>query len=186
MIPRGFTLVEILVVMFILSIIASVALPELSSSNSYKLDLAAEELAIGLRFTRDESVRTGLPHAFSINGEDSVIEEKYIMIYKAHLNDTLNASDLLYHPVSKQAFNYVFYEKMGGVKIVSSIRSFHFKIGATDSDYFVFFDKEGKPFRYDSPPFDFYNLYHSGKIDIEYKGLTKSVVLDPGGRVWIQ
>jgi prepilin-type N-terminal cleavage/methylation domain-containing protein len=183
---RGVTLLETLVVMFILGIIASVALPDLSSSNSYKLDRAAEELAMGLRFARDESVRTGLPHAFSINGEDSAIEEKYIMVYKAHLADTLNATDLLYHPVSKQTFNYVFYEKMGGVKIVSSIRSFHFKKGATDSEYFVFFDKEGKPFRYDSPPFDYYNLYHSGKILIEYKGLEKSVVLEPGGWVSIQ
>jgi prepilin-type N-terminal cleavage/methylation domain-containing protein len=55
----GFTLAEILVVVAIAAIIARVALPLLSSQDSKKLEVAAQETGNALRFAVNEARRTG-------------------------------------------------------------------------------------------------------------------------------
>ena len=54
----GFTLVEMLIAMVILGIVATVALPLLSSNDPQKLSVAAEETANTLRFALSEAKRT--------------------------------------------------------------------------------------------------------------------------------
>ena len=56
---RGFTLVEMLIVIAILGIVAKVAIPLLSSNDPQKLSVAAEETANLLRFALSEAKRTG-------------------------------------------------------------------------------------------------------------------------------
>lgn len=55
----GFTLAEMLVTVAILGVVAAVAIPLLSSGDSTKLDVAAEETANLLRFAMSEARRTG-------------------------------------------------------------------------------------------------------------------------------
>jgi prepilin-type N-terminal cleavage/methylation domain-containing protein len=57
--PEGFSLTEILVVVSILAILAVVAVPLLSSQDSKKLDVAAEEVGNALRVALNEAGRTG-------------------------------------------------------------------------------------------------------------------------------
>ncbi|MEQ1601437.1 MAG: prepilin-type N-terminal cleavage/methylation domain-containing protein [Methylophilaceae bacterium] len=54
----GFTLVEILVVVAILGVVATVALPLLGNNDPQKLNVAAEETANTLRFALSEAKRT--------------------------------------------------------------------------------------------------------------------------------
>ena len=56
---EGFTLAEILLVVAIVAIIAGVALPLLSSQDSKKLDVAAQETGNALRFAVNEARSTG-------------------------------------------------------------------------------------------------------------------------------
>ena len=61
---QGYTLVELLVVIMILGVAASVAIPDISTTNPGKLKVAAEEFAQAMRFARSEAIRTGKPHGF--------------------------------------------------------------------------------------------------------------------------
>ena len=55
----GFTLVELLVVVVILGVVATVTLPLLNANDPQKLQVAAEETANTLRFALSEAKRTG-------------------------------------------------------------------------------------------------------------------------------
>ena len=55
----GFTLFELLIVVVLLGIIASAAIPMLASNDPQKLNVAAEETANTLRFALSEARRTG-------------------------------------------------------------------------------------------------------------------------------
>ncbi len=187
---RGFTLLETLVVMFILGIIASVALPDLSGSNSYKLDRAAEELAMGLRYARDESVRTGEPHAFDLIRPGTAVENKRVRIYKLNMADPaqFDSSFLLYHPISKHPFEYNFYDQMDGVIINSQLQNFSYDNPGSGfyNDERIFFDKEGKPFIYDNSFSPKYRVYESGHLRVEYNDQEKIIKVEAGGWVVIQ
>jgi type II secretion system protein H len=65
---RGFTLIEILVVCAIMAIVAGLAMVRIESSDSNRLDNAAEDLARLLEAARDESVIRGQSLAFSSDG----------------------------------------------------------------------------------------------------------------------
>ena len=61
---RGYTLVELVIVVTVLALIAAIAVPSLSSGPKKDLDLAAQEFAAAMRFARSESIRTGEPYGF--------------------------------------------------------------------------------------------------------------------------
>ena len=63
----GFSLAEILAVVLVLSIVAAVAIPNLSATDPNKLELASQEFAQAIRFARAEARRTGLPHGFELS-----------------------------------------------------------------------------------------------------------------------
>ncbi len=52
----GFSLAEILAVVLVLSIVAAVAIPNLSATDPNKLELASQEFAQAIRFARAESL----------------------------------------------------------------------------------------------------------------------------------
>ena len=96
----GFTLVEILIVVFILGITAIVVVPNLSPTDSKKLDQAANEVAQAIRFVRSEAIRTGQIHAITI----SQTTQK-ITTYKADLTTTtLGQEYILTHPIDKKSY----------------------------------------------------------------------------------
>jgi prepilin-type N-terminal cleavage/methylation domain-containing protein len=64
---HGVTLVELLVVIAILGIAAGAAIPFLSSTAPQRLDAATSAVADAIRFARNESIRTGIPHGFAIS-----------------------------------------------------------------------------------------------------------------------
>lgn len=59
---RGYTLTELLVVVALIALAASTALPSLRSSDAARLDLVANSVARALRFARSEALRLNVPH----------------------------------------------------------------------------------------------------------------------------
>ena len=98
---RGYSLLEILLVLSILGVVAVVAIPMFSSADPAKLNLAAEEIAEVMRFARSEAIRTGSPHGFS---QDS--SQKRVRIFRPDMSAapwTLVYD--VYHPVSKKLYD---------------------------------------------------------------------------------
>jgi len=66
--PRGFTLIEILVVCAIVAVMLGLVMVRLDQSDSNRLERAAEDLTRQLEAARDESVIRGQSVAFSSDG----------------------------------------------------------------------------------------------------------------------
>ena len=98
---QGYTLVELLIVISILGIAASVAIPDISTTNPGKIDLAAEEFAQAMRFARSEAIRTGQPHGFS--QQSSV---KRIRVFRTDTGTSPWSMIYdVYHPLSKHLYD---------------------------------------------------------------------------------
>ncbi len=107
---RGFTLLELLVVVTVLGVVAMVVIPRVAShGDGQKLTLAAAELANALRFARSEALRTGAECRVEI---DPAVETFRVV-------DA--GGTTLFHPVSKQPFvtDLGALPMAGGVDIVS-------------------------------------------------------------------
>ena len=69
---RGYTLVELVIVMLVMSILASIGVPMLATTHgSMKLDAGAREVVAALRYAQAVAVSSGTPHGveFDTNAE---------------------------------------------------------------------------------------------------------------------
>jgi prepilin-type N-terminal cleavage/methylation domain-containing protein len=67
---KGFSLLELLLVLMVLGLVAVAAIPGLSSSDNHRFELAAGEIAGAMRFARSEALRSGEPHGFQLQTSD--------------------------------------------------------------------------------------------------------------------
>lgn len=66
---RGFTLIEVLVVVTIMAIVTALVVVRLENSDRHRLSAAAERMAILLEGARDEAIASGRSVAISSDGE---------------------------------------------------------------------------------------------------------------------
>lgn len=64
--PRGFSLVEIMIVVALLGLVALVVVPSLATTRPAALDLAAAGFADAIRFARDQARLTGSVYGFEL------------------------------------------------------------------------------------------------------------------------
>lgn len=177
---RGISLVELVIVVVILGIVAAAAVPTLLSTDSYKLDLAASEVAEAIRYARSEAVRTGQATFLTIN---RVTQQ--ITIGKADLAASPVAmASVLIHPVSKKDYDFILSDLpvASGVRVTNTDDAFLYDtVGRGRS---LLFDATGTPEWMAGGTS--YRLT-SGEIRLGYADQEKIVRIAPlTGRVTIQ
>ncbi len=139
--PSGFSLVELTAVIAILGITALVVIPNFSSTDPYKLELAAEQVAQAIRFARSEAMRSGEHHGVTI----SQVTQKITVIKWDLTTDPVSVESIPYHPLNKQAFKFDVsgFSLAAGVLISNSDDIFLYSgIGRRRS---LIFDPQGVP-----------------------------------------
>ncbi len=79
---RGFSLIEMTLVIALVGMAALAALPTLSASRAPRLELAAARIATALRFARDAAVRSGQPHGVLFDPLGQVAEGREVTVYR--------------------------------------------------------------------------------------------------------
>lgn len=129
LLPAGFSLLELMVVLAVLAIVAAVAVPSFSPvSDHSRLELAVSELAGACRYARAEARRSGVAKGVKIDPD----RETYTVVDSDGVTG-------LYHPVSKKPFAVDFTQDrmLRGVDIVSA--------DGGSAAYTVGFNAAGRP-----------------------------------------
>ena len=136
---HGYTLVELLIVIIIMGVAASVAIPDISTTNPGKLKVAAEEFAQAMRFARSEAIRTGKPHGFR---QKSINKRIRVFSLDTSTSPWTPVYDIR-HPLSKQLYD-IRLDEHSFAAANSVIRNRVFR-GTCNTVRNVYFDAKGIP-----------------------------------------
>lgn len=173
---QGVTYIELMIVVLILAVISVIAIPESSSNNHRKLDLAAEEVTQAIRFARIEAMRTSTPYGvfFKTSTEEVKI---YRLVAETPTYD-------VYHPIDKKIYtlNLKIDRATEGVEIVSHSIQYQ---GVTGNKEYIGFNMHGNPKFFDAG-ID-HMLINAASITLSYAGQNRIINVSPMiGRVTTQ
>ena len=183
---QGFTLFELLLVVAIISIVATVAIPASAPSADQRLNTAAQEVIGALRYAQIEARRTGKFYGadFSV---DTVTSQRRIRVFSS---DSANPPNPVYdvmHPLDKKLYDRQLVSGSATAGVTISAATFYYRSGATlvVRDWAAF-DAAGTPDYY--PDASNYAAYSSAPdtsaVTLTYQGKSVQVLLDPvTGRV---
>jgi type IV fimbrial biogenesis protein FimT len=154
---RGFTLVELLIVVAIISIAALTAIPMMSSAASMQIRSAANMLAADLEYAKSLAISRA---------------QNFSVVFDA-ASDTYRIEDqdgnVLPHPV-KKGFDYIIDFQNDGRLDKVDIISVDF-----DSTSQVTFDYLGSPYNGSNSN----NALNSGVVNLQAGGITTTVTVEP-------
>jgi len=179
----GFTLVDVLLVVAILSMFAAIALPTSKPLDAARLDVAAQETANALRWARSEAIRNG-----------SVLDTSGTRIVGFDVSTTTNhvrVSDYsgyargsnMAHPIDKKTYDLDLANDSATRGVTVTSATFINQAGAAAGSTAIF-DADGNPYQYNigGTPAAVSPLT-SAVVVLAYNGATRTVTLESTGRV---
>lgn len=179
---QGHTLVEMLIVVTIVGLVATLAMPSLSSNDVAKLDAATGEVVDAIRFARSEAIRTGEGHGLTVSQDTQRVTVKQYDISVAPIITLATVT----HPISKQAYDFNVNTGAGTQGVTISNSSDVFDYGSPGRRRSLLFDASGTPiWIIGSSPTRY--LLVDGTVELSYSGRTRDVRVAPvTGRVTVQ
>lgn len=175
---QGYTLVQLLIAIVLMSMVAAVAIPVVSSQNAQKLDLAANEVAAALNFARSEAMRTGKYHGVRIGAADSRVR-----VFRLNTNP-LPPTEVynVVHPIDKKTYDILLGSAAFSSGASVSQSAFLFSLQPTSEA--ITFNPDGRPLlvRSTGQP----ALLVSGSARVSRNGDSRTITVEPEtGRVSI-
>ncbi len=182
----GFSLIELTVIVAILGITALVVIPDFSSTDPQRLELAANRVAEALRYAKREAIRTGGIRGVLVDTDDGEPLGKDITVFEPDLSASpFGILTKLTHPVSRQPYDF-FLEQSSttrGVEFASSAKPFSFE-GVSGSQNNLFFTAQGVPVWVEDSVL---SRFTGGDIQLTYGGQDIIITIQPvTGRVMVQ
>ena len=174
---RGYTLVELTLVVLVLGIMAAAVIPALTPADSGKLHVAANEVADAMRFARSEAMRLHQPIGFRF-----FVTQKEIQVYRPDTSSVpWTAVYDIYHPVSKKKYKFKLDEQLfAATDSASIVRNYR---GICRTPAKIYFDANGTARCLDPST----TLLDEYVVTLSTGDHTRVVSLDPiTGRVTIQ
>ncbi len=176
-VEMGFTLVELMVVVFILSVIALIITPSLRPADPHKIELVAGEVAAAYRHARREALRTSYPHGVHT---EPTLKRSRVMRDITGTIPPVPSYDV-YQPVAKQLYKVDLETQMPGGDLTMTLANTW--SGTCNQPELLFFDFAGRP-RCGDP---WGVLLESESLTLTWSGHTRVVAIDgETGRVTIQ
>jgi prepilin-type N-terminal cleavage/methylation domain-containing protein len=176
---RGFTLVELLIVVSITAIMAAAAVQAVAPLSERAVDDAGSEIAQALRFAQDDAIRSGMPRVVSMEPGNvvRVFQLKYVGV--TAVEDTANP---VTHPADKQSYKVT----LGTMRFMSSAlvtnSQFTFADATTTSQ--LAFSAAGEPVKIVGPAVSDVKKLVNMQITVSSGPAQRSVSVDPAtGRI---
>lgn len=174
----GYTLLELLMVVAILSIVAVVAIPSSSPVDAFRVDAAAGEVALALRHARDEARRTGQPHLLDCQPQQNRIAVHAVVT----ANDTSSAAPApVVQPASGAPYAVSLDAAPAGSHMTIASCTFTFADNASAAG--VVFDADGNPVRGIGKGPARSAALRSGTVVIGTGNARRAVIVDTSGRI---
>lgn len=153
----GFTLVEMLSIVMILSIVSAMAIPNISPRDAAALDLVVIEVSEALRFARNEAIRSGQPHGVRFRMTLNKIE-----VFRLDISGTPTEIYDVRHPLDKHIYD-IDLNTLPFASGATAAADFRYAVSGAAS-LAVAFDARGEPMAAN----DLDPLFQDGSVTVSY------------------